>query len=99
MWGWSPPSSLRLRDSGRHRTGDLVSVSLRNRHVFRGALLMHGMPWAGLLAGTVAGAVMLGGDLGTLFGAVAGLSLGLSAGRRLQGRLRVSPELVKADDS
>ena len=99
MWGWSPPSSLRLRDSGRHRAGDLVSVSLRNRHVFRGALLMHGMPWAGLLAGTVAGVAMLGGDLGALFGAIAGLSLGLLAGKRLQGRFRVSPELVKADDS
>lgn len=99
MWGWKPPASLRVRDSGCHRPGDLVSVSLRNRHVLRGTLLVHGMPWAGLLAGTVAGVSSLGGDIGALLGAVAGFAIGLSAGRRLQSRWRVRPELVRADDS
>ena len=99
MWGWTPPSSLRVRDSGRHRPGDLVTVSLRNRHVFRATLLLHGLPWAGLLAGTVAGAMSLGGDLGASLGAVTGLAAGLLAGRRLQGSWRVRPVLVKDKDS
>ena len=98
LWGWNPPTSLRIRDTGRHRPGDLVSVSLRNGHVFHGTLLVHGLPWAGLLAGTVAGVMGVGGDPGALLGAVAGLGLGLLAGRRLQGRWRVRPEVVKVGD-
>jgi len=94
LWGWSPPASLQVQDPGCHRPGDLVSVSLPNRHLFRGALLVHGLPWAGLLAGTVVGVASLGGDLGASLGAVAGLGIGLLAGRRLQGRWRVRPELV-----
>lgn len=97
MWGWKPPSSLRVRGSGRHRTGDLVSVSLRYRQVFHATLLVHGLPWAGLLAGTVAGVMSLGGDPGALLGAVAGLGLGLLAGRRLQGRWQVRPEVIRVD--
>ena len=99
MWGWKPPSSLRVRGSGRHRTGELVSVSLRYRQVFHATLLVHGLPWAGLLAGTVAGVMSLGGDPGALLGAVAGLGLGLLAGRRLQGRWQVRPEVIRVDDS
>ena len=99
MWGWAPPSSLRVRDSDRHRPGDLVTVSLRNRQVFRGTLLLHGLPWAGLLAGTVAGTVSLGGDLGASLGAVSGLAAGLLAGRRLQGSWNVRPVLDKVNDS
>ena len=98
MWGWKPPSSLRIRDTGRHRPGDLVSVSLQDRHVFHGTLLVHGLPWAGLLLGTVAGVLSVGGDPGALLGAAAGLGFGLLAGRRLQGRWRVRPELVEVDD-
>ena len=99
MWGWEPPTSLRIRDTGRHRPGNLVSVSLRDRHVFHGTLLVHGLPWAGLLAGTVAGVMGIGGDVGALLGAVAGLGLGLLAGRRLQGRWLVRPEVVTVGDS
>lgn len=98
LWGWKPPSSLRIRATGRHRPGDLVTVSLRDRHVLHGALLVHGLPWAGLLAGTVAGVLSVGGDAGALVGAAAGLGLGLLAGRRLQGRWRVRPEVVEAGD-
>lgn len=98
MWGWAPPSSLRLRASGGHQPGDLVTVSLRNRQVFRGTLLLHGLPWAGLLAGTVAGAMSLGGDLGASLGAVTGLIVGLLAGRRLQGSWRVRPVLDPVND-
>ena len=99
MWGWKPPTSLRVRGSGRHRPGDLVSVSLRYRQVFYATLLVHGLPWAGLLAGTVAGVMSLGGDSGALLGAVAGLGLGLLAGRRLQRRWQVRPEVIRVEDS
>ena len=99
MWGWKPSTSLRIRATGRHRPGDLVSVSLRDRHVFHGALLVHGLPWAGLLAGAAAGVLVVGGDPGALLGAAAGLGLGLLAGRRLQGRRRVRSEVVKVADS
>ena len=99
MWGWKPPTSLQVRADGLHRQGDLVSVSLRDRHVFHGALLVHGLPWAGLLAGAAAGVMTIGGDPGALLGAAAGLGLGLLAGRRLGGRRRVRPEVVKVADS
>ena len=99
MWGWKPPTSLRVRGSGRHRPGDLVSGSLRYRQVFYATLLVHGLPWAGLLAGTVAGVMSLGGDSGALLGAVAGLGLGLLAGRRLQRRWQVRPEVIRVEDS
>ena len=98
MWGWKPPSTLRIRDTGRHRPGDFVSVSLQDRHVLHGTLLVHGLPWAGLLLGTVAGVLSVGGDPGALLGAAAGLGLGLLAGRRLQGRWRVRPEVVEVAD-
>ncbi len=94
MWGWKPPSSLRIRDTGRLRRGDLVSVSLRNRHVLLGTLVVHGLPWIGMLAGTVAGVASIGGDLGALLGAVAGLALGVLAGARAQGLWPVRPEVV-----
>ena len=99
MWGWKPPTSLRIRDNGRHRPGDLVSVSLRDRHVFHGALLVHGLPWAGLLAGAVAGVTGFGGDLGALLGSAAGLGVGLLVGRRLQSHWLVRPEVARVDES
>lgn len=94
LWDRAPPASLRLRGSGSHRPGDLVSVRLRNRHVLRGALLVHGLPWAGLLVGTAAGVAGLGGDPGASLGAIVGLGLGLFVGRRLDGRWRIRPQLV-----
>lgn len=98
LWGWSPPTSLRISDENCHRPGDLVSVSLRTRQVLRAAMLVHGLPWAGLLAGAAVGVVMLGGDLGSLLGAAVGVGAGLLAGQRLQRNWRVSPELIKVSN-
>ena len=94
LWGRAPVSALRVRSSLRHRPGELVSVSLKHRHFLQGALLMHGLPWAGLLAGAGAGWSSQGGDLGSLLGALTGLGAGLLAGRRLQHRWRVSPTVA-----
>ena len=98
LWGWAPVSSLRLHDAGRHHPGDLVTVSLKSRHALQGALLLHGLPWAGLLVGAAAGVAGLGGDLGALIGALAGLAAGLTAGRSLQGHWRVAPTLIEDSD-
>ena len=99
LWGWAPPSSLRVRDSGHYRAGDLVSLSLRSRHVLHGAVLLHGLPWMGLLAGAAVGAAGVGGDLGSLSGAAIGLGAGVFFGRWLQKHWRVSPQITKVHDS
>ncbi len=98
LWGWAPVSSLRLHASGRHRPGDLVSVSLKSRHALHAALLVHGLPWAGLLVGAAAGVAGLGGDAGALIGALSGLGAGLMAGRWLQGQSRFAPALIEVNE-
>ena len=99
LWGWAPPSSLRVRDSGRYRQGDLVWLSLRSRQVLYAAVLLHGLPWVGLLAGAAVGAAGVEGDLGSLSGAAVGLGAGVFFGRWLQQRWHVSPQVTKVDDS
>lgn len=98
LWGWSPPSSLRVHDSGFHRPGDEVEVSLRTAQVLHGSLLLHGLPWAGLLAGAAVGVAAVGGDAGALLGALAGISAGVVTGRRLQDRFSVCPQLTRVGD-
>lgn len=50
--------------------GDRVDVYVPQRYVLLGALLVHGLPLAALLAGGVIGALLTGTDLGCLAGAV-----------------------------
>jgi len=67
--------------------------------VFRGALWLHGLPLAGLLAGAASAAAVGFGDLGCLGGALAGFGGALLLLWRLQRRwhtdaargLRVAP--------
>lgn len=99
LWGWAPVASLRLQDAGRHQPGDLVSVSLKSRLALHGALLVHGLPWAGLLVGAAVGVAGLGGDPGALVGALTGLGTGLLSGRSLQRRWRVTPTLLELSEA
>lgn len=93
--GAEPPLALHPRT--RLAAGTEVAVSVPERFVLRAALLMHGLPWAALLAGGAAGAAVSGGDLGTLVGAVSGLGVGvaLTPGlrRRFEARAREQLEL------
>lgn len=70
--------SLALRTRRSFAPGTRVAVSLPERFVLRTALLMHGVPWIGLLAGAALGAAAAGSDLGTVAGAVAGVVVALA---------------------
>ncbi len=86
----SAQPTLALHPSTRLVPGTEVSVSLPERFVLRTALLMHGLPWAALLAGAAAGAAASGSDLGTLVGAVASLSLAIALTPGLRRRFEAS---------
>jgi positive regulator of sigma E activity len=66
------PESVRLRvpAAGGARVGADVLVALPERYVLLGALLLHGLPWAALLAGAALGAYAVPGDVGAVAGAV-----------------------------
>jgi positive regulator of sigma E activity len=66
------PESVRLRLPAVDRpgVGAQVLVALPERYVLLGALLLHGLPWAALLAGAALGAYAVPGDVGAVAGAV-----------------------------
>ncbi len=67
------------------RPGDEVEVLIPREDRLRAALLLFGLPLAGLLAGAAAGA-LAGGETAEIAGAGAGLAAGFAAGRLLQRR-------------
>jgi positive regulator of sigma E activity len=73
-----------LKAPGPLAPGTAVSVSLPERFVLAGSLLLHGLPLAALLAGAATGTALAGGDLG----AFAGAALALLAVVAVFGRLR-----------
>ena len=104
MWRLSPASTLRVRGDGRLRPGQLVTISLKRKHFLHGALLLHGLPWAGLVAGAGLGTLVAGGDIAVLIGAVTGLAVGLLATRTIVSRglerpRWITPDLVVARES
>ena len=99
LWRWAPPAPLRVHSSPALQPGDLVTVSIDRRDVLLAALLLHGLPWAGLLAGALLGVSSLGGDLGALLGAVAGLAAGSMLARSQQARWQIEPVLTRAGGS
>ena len=94
-----PAAPLRIRSPVALRPDELVTISIDRRHLLRGALILHGLPWAGLLAGAVAGVLSIGGDPGALLGALAGLAAGALLARRSQGYWRISPVIARAERS
>jgi len=84
---------------GLFHAGDEVTMTIPAGTMFRGALWLHGLPLAGLLAGAALAAAAGFGDFGCLAGALAGLGGALLLLSRLQRRwhtnaargLRVAP--------
>lgn len=74
----SADPGLALRSTRPLPVGAEVSVSLPERFVLHTALVMHGVPWAALLAGAAVGAAATGSDLGTVAGALLGLVVALA---------------------
>lgn len=98
IWRWAPASSLRLPSSLALQPDELVTISIDRRHLLLGSLVLHGLPWAGLLVGAVAGVWSVGGDLGALLGSVVGLAGGSILARRGQERWRIAPVLARAGE-
>jgi positive regulator of sigma E activity len=67
--------------------GTAVTVTLPDRYLLAGALLLYGLPLAALLAGAVAGAAALGSDLAAAAGAALGLAAALLTSAPLRARL------------
>jgi positive regulator of sigma E activity len=69
------------------RAGDEVVVSLPERYVLLGTLLVHGLPLAALLGGALIGVAAFGNDLGCVAGALSALGLTVAATPRLRHRI------------
>jgi positive regulator of sigma E activity len=67
--------------------GDQVVISLPQRYVLLGALLVHGLPLAALLGGALVGVATTGSDLGCLLGAVTAVALTVAATPGLRRRI------------
>jgi len=83
------PSLGRARFAGHASmpVGTSVLVSLPQRYVLLSALLLHGLPWAALLAGGLLGVVVTGTDMGCLLGAVIGIGMSVLITPGLRHRL------------
>ncbi|HEX6997082.1 MAG TPA: SoxR reducing system RseC family protein [Gammaproteobacteria bacterium] len=87
LWGRPDASRARLRTELELGVGDRVRVSMPHRYLLLAALLLHGLPLAGLLGGAVAGLAATGGDGGAVAGAVAGVALVVAGARRAARRV------------
>lgn len=67
--------------------GTPVLLSLPQRYVLLGSLVLHGLPWAALLLGAVGGVRVLDGDFGAALGAAAGIGLAVLLTPRLRRRI------------
>ncbi len=81
MWRWFPNATRAVLaanpsvHSGMPVDAPMpVLVSLPRRFVLLSAVLLHGLPWAALLAGALAGVGVTGTDLGCLVGAITGIA-------------------------
>jgi positive regulator of sigma E activity len=78
---------LTLAADGAIPVGAAVAVTLPDRYLLAGALLLYGLPLAALLAGAVAGTAALGSDLAAAAGAALGLLAALLASGPVRARL------------
>ncbi len=79
IWRWFPDTTRGARAALAAdvsvSSGTPVLVSLPRHCVLLSAVTLHGLPWAGLLAGALAGWGLTGTDLGCFAGAVIGVAL------------------------
>lgn len=88
LWYRVPQSEqLTLAANAAIPVGAAVTVTLPDRYLLAGALLIYGLPLAVLLAGAVAGAAVFGSDLAAAAGAALGLLASLFAGAPVRARL------------
>lgn len=88
LWRRLPQSTrARLPADERFAAGETVLICLPHRDVLAGAAVLHGLPWAALLAGALLGYSTTGTDAGSLIGALAGVALAMAAAVRLRGPL------------
>jgi positive regulator of sigma E activity len=78
---------LTLPASGTLPVGASVAVTLPERYVLLGAVLVYGLPLAALLAGGAAAAAIFGSDLAAAAGAAAALVASLVIAAPLRRRL------------
>jgi positive regulator of sigma E activity len=67
--------------------GEPVVVAIPDRYLLLGAIVVHGLPLAAMLAGALVGVAIGGSDIGAAAGAVAGIAVALLAAPRLRTRL------------
>ena len=82
-----PHEQLTLAADGTIPVGAAVSVTLPDRYVLVGAVVVYGLPLGGLLAGGVAVGAFFGSDLAAAAGAAAGAIVALLAASPLRRRL------------
>ena len=91
MWRWLPDATRGARAAlaadVSMSAGTPVLVSLPRHCVLLSALTLHGLPWAGLLAGALAAWGMTGSDLGSFAGAVGGVALAAALTPGLRHRI------------
>ena len=88
MWYRLPPhEQLTLPADGTTPVGAAVTVTLPDRYVLVGAIVVYGLPLGGLLAGGVLAGTLLGSDLGAAAGAAAGALAALLTASPLRRRL------------
>jgi positive regulator of sigma E activity len=78
---------LTLTTSVAIPVGATVAVTLPDRYLLLGALLVYGVPLASLLVGAAAAAALFERDLGVAAGAALGLAAALLASSSLRRRL------------
>jgi positive regulator of sigma E activity len=88
LWRRSPAIQRAIFDTPLpFAVGEPVVVTLPERYILLGALLVHGLPLAAILVGALAGVALTGSDFGALAGAVLAVAMALLAAPRLRRRL------------
>ena len=88
LWYRVPASErFTLRASGTLPVGASVAVTLPERYVLLGAVLVYGLPLGALLAGGAAAAAIFATDFSAAAGAAAALAASIAAAAPLRRRL------------
>lgn len=91
LWYRVPhPERLTLAADTNLAVGTPVTVTLPDRLLLLGAVLVYGVPLAALLAGGVLGAALLGTDLGAVAGAGVALAIAVLAAPVLRRRIEAA---------
>lgn len=82
-----PTQQLTLAASGSIPVGETVAVTLPDRYLLLGAMLVYGVPLAALLAGAAAAAAWFESDLAVAAGAALALGVGALVAAALRRRV------------